>query len=125
MSTNPLRLFSLFLALAGRDAVAIQPRPAGFNFDRASGLTNRILTPNGDRLNDWAVFRCDNPRGSEVSGRVYDLKGAVVSALVPGPLADSLMWDGRSNGRPVPSGVYLYFIEAEGRAFTGTLLVLR
>lgn len=101
------------------------PRPTAFSFDRGSGLTNRILTPNGDRLNDWAVFRYDNPRASEVSGRVHDLKGAFVASLAPGPVADSLMWDGRCNGQTVPSGIYVYVIQSEERVFTGTVVVIR
>ena len=35
------------------------------------------------------------------------------------------MWDGKAGGRAVDGGVYVYQIRAEGRAFNGTLVVIR
>ena len=72
------------------------------------------------------TFRLSNPRDSGVSGRIYDLRGAHVADMTPGmQVADSLVWDGRSNGRVVPRGVYIYQIKAEDKVFNGTVVVIR
>ncbi len=49
-------------------------------------------------------------RPAELSVRVYDLRGRVMAQLFDGRARAgvlSLTWDGRGNGRPAPSGVYL------------------
>ncbi|MFH1725739.1 MAG: gliding motility-associated C-terminal domain-containing protein [Elusimicrobiota bacterium] len=104
------------------------PRPRGFAFDRASGLSNRFLTPNGDGSNDNSVFTFSNPRDSEVSGRIFDLKGAFVADMLTHPALNprfNRCWDGMSNGAAVRPGIYIYRLEAEGKAFTGTVVVIR
>lgn len=100
-------------------------RDADFTFD-PSGVSNRAITPNNDGLNDTVVFVFDNPKDSSFSGRIYDMRGALVAEMQPGPVARaSLLWDGRSGGSVVPRGVYVYRIQAEGRSYTGTLVVIR
>jgi gliding motility-associated-like protein len=97
--------------------------PSGISF---LGLSNRILTPNGDRLNDNAVLNFDNPRYSRLSGRVFDLQGKFVSDMAPGPSPDTqLLWDGKASGQAVPGGVYIFVVETEDRIFSGTLVVIR
>jgi len=89
-------------------------------------ISNKVITPNGDGRNDYVVFRLENPRDSSLSGAVYDLRGAHVADMRPGAqVADSLTWDGTSNGRAVSRGVYIYQIKAEDRVFNGTILVIR
>ncbi len=112
-----------FLPVAASDAgngLGIQ----AFSFD-SSGLLNRFLTPNGDRKNDTVVFQFSNPMDSAVSGKIYDLRMAFVADLQPGPQPDTLQWDGKAGGAVVPSGLYLYHIEAEGRSFMGILVVIK
>jgi gliding motility-associated-like protein len=99
-------------------------RVGGFNFDTAN-LSNRMLTPNGDGKNDAVVFTFDNPRASEVKGRIFDLKGAEVATMVPGPVSNSLMWDGKAGGNVVPGGVYIYQLESEEKTFNGTVVVIK
>lgn len=105
-------------------------RTGGFAFNQA-GVSNRFITPNGDRKNDNVVFTFDNPQDSSITGKIYDLHGRVVAAsLPPGPTAPavgqgSLVWDGTAGGRPVPGGVYIYQISGEGQTFTGTVVVIR
>ncbi|MBI4377297.1 MAG: gliding motility-associated C-terminal domain-containing protein, partial [Elusimicrobia bacterium] len=102
-------------------------RVGSFVFNPA-GLTNRMLTPNGDGKNDTVVFTFDNPRFSEVTGKIFDVKGAFVASMYHDPTLDSnttLVWDGKSNGAVVPGGVYIYQIEAEGRNYTGTVVVVK
>jgi len=111
---------------------------SSFNF---LGPIARIITPNGDGLNDTAIFCVDNPAFSDVQGKIYTLLGTEVAAL--GPLTSSvstgmncpvgvlpnssqyLTWDGRSNGSVVRSGVYVYRIQAESRIYAGTIVVAR
>src|SRR3990167_4651109 len=42
---------------------------------------NKLVTPNGDGKNDTFIFRCHNPRDSDVEGRVYDLSGREVASM--------------------------------------------
>lgn len=109
----------------------------GFRF---RGLLSRIVTPNGDSLNDTAIFCLDNPSDSGVEGRIFSLFGSEVAELgaplsaaatscpqdsvIPGG-ARLLRWDGRSHGSVVHSGIYVYRIKAEGMTFSGTLVVVR
>lgn len=101
------------------------PRPLAFSFD-ASGVSNRLITPNGDGLNDAAVLSFSNPRDSSVRGRIYDLRGSFVSDMTAGPTPSlTLQWDGKGSGGAVASGIYVYVLEAEEKVFTGTLVVVR
>ncbi len=100
-------------------------RAEGFGFDQA-GVSNRFVTPNGDGKNDTVVFSYDNPRDVSVRARILDLRGrVVVSELPQGPVTNSRVWDGRGAGIPVPSGVYLYQLEAEGRVYSGSIVILK
>lgn len=121
-------------------AVALLAAPA-FLHSQASGLRffgplARVLTPNGDGRNDMLFFCFDNPGDSELSGKVFTLLGAEIATMAPrsssagtscpgGFLPQLTTWDGRSTGGTVASGLYVYRITAEGRAFTGTFLVVR
>jgi hypothetical protein len=90
----------------------------------------QIFSPNGDGINDLIYFVIENPKQSEVSGRIIDMGGAEVGVLRPAgtgaPTADTLMWDGRdSSGNLVPPGVYIYQIKGEGKTITGTMVIAR
>jgi gliding motility-associated-like protein len=86
---------------------------------------NKFITPNGDGLNDAVVFNFDNPKLSSFQGKIYDIRGAFVADMLPGPVNDSLLWDAKAGGHVVPRGVYMYQIQAEGKTFTGTVVVIR
>lgn len=109
----------------GRYQLRTVERPQAFNFNQA-GVSNRLVTPNGDGKNDAVVFTFDNPRDSEVNVRILDVKGRTVAGSLPaGPVSNSKTWDGTAGGRPVPGGVYIYQIESEGKTFTGTIVIIR
>ncbi len=110
--------------LLGRYQLRTSERSGSFAADRA-GLTNRLITPNGDGKNDTMVFIFDNPQGKAVKGTIYDMRGARVAAMSPGPVANSLVWDAKSGGQVVPGGVYIYQIEAQGKIYNGTVAVIR
>jgi hypothetical protein len=120
------------LALAG--ASRIQAQGGGFRF---FGPLSRVITPNGDRINDRFFVCFDNFSDSGVSGRIYTLLGAEVASMTQaaaggagtgctaGIVPQFSFWDGTSNGSRVRSGIYVYRIEAEGKTYAGTLLVVR
>jgi|CXWL01.1.fsa_nt_gi hypothetical protein len=109
----------------GHYQLRLVERVSNFAFNTA-GVSNRFVTPNGDGKNDTVVFTFDNPRDAAVHGRILDLKGRVVVAdMAPGPVQNSLQWDGTANGAGVPGGVYIYQLEGEGNIFTGTIVILK
>jgi hypothetical protein len=102
--------------------------PAGFALTRSSPYP-RVITPNHASQNNRVFWFFDNPSGEAVTGTIYDIRGAKVRELqVDGlsPTANSLVWDGRdANGSVVPSGVYLYKIQAGKEKATGSVVVAR
>lgn len=111
-------------SMLGKYQIRSVERAGGFNMDK-SGLSNRLITPNGDGKNDTAGFVFDNPRDSAVTGKIFDLKGAFVADMKNGPIGNSLEWDGKANGQAVSGGVYIYQIEAEDKVTNGTIVVIR
>lgn len=110
---------------------------SGFRFD---GPRSRVVTPNGDNLNDRVIFCFGNLADSEVEGRIYTVLGSEVARLSripangvgcpPAPLlgtdkAQHMTWDGRQDGSPVASGVYVYRIQSEGMTYSGSIVVVR
>jgi gliding motility-associated-like protein len=86
----------------------------------------RIFTPNGDGRNDKVVVRIDNPALLPLRGEVFDINGSKVSDMLPGPVTDeSLVWDGQRSNSVVPSGIYIYQVELDGKIFTGTVIVAK
>lgn len=104
---------------------------------RFFGPISRVITPNGDGINDLAFLCFDDPADSDISAKIYSLLGSEVAVLGPvgrglagcqaGSISPNyyLTWDGRSNGTVVRSGIYVYRIQAENRVYSGTFLVVR
>ncbi len=111
----------------GRYAIRVSAAPTQFGLSRGSPYP-RVITPNGNE-NRRVFFFADNPTDADIVGTIYDIRGAKVRSLsVDGnsPTANALVWDGRDeNGAVVPSGVYLYEIEAGKESVTGTVAVAR
>jgi len=118
------------LALAG--AARIQAQGGAFRF---FGPLSRVVTPNGDGINDRLFMCFDNFSDSGVSARIYTVLGAEVASMswnrsaLPGCAGgvspQHAVWDGRTTEGTVRSGIYVYRIEAEGRRYAGTFLVVR
>ncbi|MEW6556691.1 MAG: gliding motility-associated C-terminal domain-containing protein [Elusimicrobiota bacterium] len=84
----------------------------------------RIFSPNGDGWNDVVNFVYEG-NDTGISGKVYDINGAFVSDMIKGDTGDSLRWDGKKDGKAVPSGIYIYQIEADGKVVNGTVVVAK
>lgn len=112
----------------------VQAQTGGFRF---FGPLGRVITPNGDQKNDFAFFCFDNFSDSGVSGKIYTVLGSEVASMTHvraalpgcaangGTLPQHASWDGTAQGVRVRSGVYVYRIEAEGKSYAGTLVVVR
>jgi gliding motility-associated-like protein len=89
----------------------------------------QIFTPNGDGRNDHVEFQFDNPMDANTSGKVFDLRGTLVSDLRTGLSYESLMWDGKTtNGSIAPPGTYVYQIEvtgAESKVINGLIVIAK
>ncbi len=96
--------------------------------DPHTGVIPRVISPNSDQRNDVVFFALENPRLSDVSGKIFDASGAEVADLVPSvvPTVDSLIWDGRDRGgNVVPAGLYFFEITGEGKVISGAVAVAR
>jgi hypothetical protein len=91
-------------------------------------VSPRIVTPNGDNLNDLVFFKfSDSIVGIPLETNVVDINGGKISDLrEKSGMDDVLTWDGKdSGGRDVPSGIYIYSIKLGGHQATGTVVVAR
>ncbi|MDD5304150.1 MAG: gliding motility-associated C-terminal domain-containing protein [Elusimicrobia bacterium] len=134
MNSKKMIMAALAAGLAALlGAAEIRAQDGAFRF---FGPLARVITPNGDGVNDRAFFCFDNFSDSGVTGRIYTLLGAEVAstgsktssvgtACSGGALPQYVSWDGTANGTHVRSGIYVYRIEAEGKTYSGTLLVVR
>ncbi len=87
----------------------------------------RIVTPNGDLLNDVIFFKFDNTlSGLPIETSILDIHGARVADMDMNSNETSLTWNGKDDtGRNVPSGVYIYSIKIGKNQATGTVVVAR
>ena len=89
-------------------------------------LSPKIITPNGDRINDAANFIFTNPNNETAEGMIFDLSGSVVRDNLSASSTTSLTWDGRDNSGCVVSGkVYIYQIKLGHKIFNGTVVVAK
>jgi len=90
---------------------------------------DKIFTPNGDGWNDYFEIQYANPKGGAVSGKIYDLRGALVAEMEKGAYDETLRWNGNdASGNPMPGGVYIYQIRvtgSENKLINGTVVVAR
>ncbi len=79
----------------------------------------RIITPNGDGINDNATF---SGLASSDQVHIFDVRGRRVRTI-PGPTA---VWDGRDDdGTIVESGVYIYQYSTQGSRVSGVVAVAK
>lgn len=87
----------------------------------------RIVTPNGDLLNDVIFFRFDSAlSGLPVESSILDIHGAKVADMTLDTNETALLWNGKGeSGQSVPSGIYIYSIKIGKNQATGTVVVAR
>lgn len=107
---------------------------------RFYGPLSRVITPNGDGVNDLVFFCFENPQNSDINGKIYTLLGTEVAST--GPRRDRtgasgsgcpasiiqaqfVTWGGTADNVRVRSGLYVYRFTSENQVFTGTVLVAR
>lgn len=66
-----------------------------------------VITPNGDGINDTIDYS-DLRTKSHPKFQIYDRYGALV---FEGNSTNQFIWDGKANGRPLPTSSYWYLIE--------------
>ena len=80
-------------------------------------------------FNPTTKIRFTNDRSSNVKVTVYALTGEKVATIMNKPVnagAYDVSWNGKSsNGTVVPTGMYLYDIESDGRRLQGKMLFLK
>ena len=77
------------------------------------------FSPDGDGFEDEAVFRYSLPMESNLTLRIYDVKGRLIKTLAddePG-VSGEISWDGRDEqGETVRIGIYVVWAEAAGNS---------
>ena len=84
----------------------------------------KVLTPNGDGINDVVKFDLINPSNSPSYVTIADTQGRrVVETAFNAP---AYQWDGRdADGRIVESGLYLIQITQNDARWNGVILVAK
>jgi len=91
------------------------------------------FTPNGDGINDIAVFTYEKMYTKDCEIHIYDIHGVEVWSKSIAALTDPFdysirSWDGRDkNRKPLPQGVYMWVIkQQDGEVIcTGTVVIAR
>lgn len=79
--------------------------------------TQRIITPNGDGINDTASFS-----GVDGNVQIFDIRGRRVKTIS----SANPVWDGTDDsGRIVQSGVYIYQYSSQGTRISGVIGVAK
>ena len=92
---------------------------------------DKIFTPNGDGWNDYLEIKYDNPYDALVKGKIYDIKGRLVTNMEKDENGATarLIWDGNDlNSEPVTGGLYIYQIEVSGpenKIIKGIIILVR
>jgi gliding motility-associated-like protein len=86
-------------------------------------MSGRVLTPNGDGINDSVAFTLASTPLSTPRAQVFDVRGrriAELASLSP----EKLRWDGKDySGRAVESGIYLVQITEDQFLWNGVVAV--
>jgi fibronectin type 3 domain-containing protein len=119
-----VRSITLRTKTLGQFAIQYEERAESF---KMTSVEPKIFSP--DEANNAISrtrFYFENPNYSEVTSVIFDLRGNVVRKNLPREMETVLYWDGRdTSGTVVPSGVYLYQIEADGKVVNGTIVVAK
>lgn len=110
----PCRGDVTFRAAAGEGVVLTAVQPRVFSPNEASAQVNRVR------------FTFNNPDGYEVTVRIFDVSGRLIRPNIDREGETVLFWDGRdSDGTVVPSGIYIYQMDAGVKILNGAIVVAR
>ncbi|UCD17146.1 MAG: VCBS repeat-containing protein [Candidatus Zixiibacteriota bacterium] len=92
-------------------------------------LVPRIINPSSSGVNSRLNVSFTLSRLTDVVAKIYDTRGKLVKTLAAGyptTVGDNIIeWDGRGNdGRVVNDGLYILYLEAEGKHFQKTFGVI-
>ena len=79
------------------------------------------FSPDGDGFQDQAVFRYTLPMESNLTIRIYDVKGRLITMLLDDEprVSGETVWDGKDDeNRTVRIGIYVVLAEATGDSYT-------
>lgn len=79
------------------------------------------FSPDGDGFEDQAVFRYTLPMESNLTIRIYDVKGRLIKTLVDDEpkVSGEILWDGKDDeNRTVRIGIYVVLAEATGDSYS-------
>ncbi len=85
----------------------------------------KVITPNGDGVNDEFNITFENPLSEKAEGTIYDLTGYNIGVMAS--KTDSwAYWDGKDrSGAAMPAGIYIYQIKVGSSVKNGTVVVAR
>jgi len=97
-------------------------RAAGFNVLSA---WPKIITPNGDGINDEFNYTFENTTASRAEGMIFGIGGERVASMAS--KTDSwLAWQGSDdNGSALPPGLYIYQVRCGASVYNGTVVIAR
>ena len=125
------REFKRFLIVFSiSSALVLGPASGAWAGGLLKSLSNRFITPNGDSLNDVAIFFFNNPYYNQVTGKIYDIRSRYIADMSSAPLVcidatQCQQWDGKANGQAVHTGVYIYVLTSAGATYSGVVVVIR
>lgn len=79
------------------------------------------FSPDGDGFEDEAIFRFALPMESNLTLRIYDIKGRLIKTLMEDEpqVSGEITWDGRDDENEiVRMGIYIVWAKAEGNSFS-------
>ena len=113
------------------DGLRFEPQATTGIADESGAIPART-TLNGNVPNPFnpvTTIRFELREKTAVELLVYDIRGRLVSTLIRGPVAagrHQIVWQGRDDsGEPLPSGVYLCRMNANGESRTRKMLMLK
>lgn len=88
-------------------------------------MSGRVLTPNGDGINDAVTFDVQAALNASPRATVVNVQGRRVAELAP-DVPGRYRWNGQDEtGRMVESGVYLVQIAQDSSLWNGVVAVAR
>lgn len=104
--TVPVMHFSLFAVFPAKAPAPEDLRPK-----------EKIITPNGDKVNDYAAFGLTG----EFTVKIFNANGRLIRTL-----DGKNIWDGKDDaGDIVESGAYIYQFKADGKLISGIIVVAK